>query len=80
MKTSEKILIFIHGYRQLHSKSPTQREIAEHVGRSISTVHEAISKLETEGQLTRKRNTSPNTGRGRTIDLPSKREAGSIDL
>ena len=79
--TQKKILAYIRRYSKRKGVVPTQREIAKHVGRSVSTVNEALSALEAMGRIGRLRDRSANTGKGRTIILPgSQTNSRTINL
>lgn len=79
--TQKKILAYIRRYQNRKGVTPTQREIAKVVGRSVSTVNEALEKLEAMGKLDRQKNRSANAGKGRTIILPGAGEGSRrIDL
>ena len=47
----ESILAFIAGYYREVGLPPTVREIAAHVDRSISTVHDHLRRLERDGRI-----------------------------
>ena len=79
--TQKKILAYIRRYAKRKGVVPTQREIAKHVGRSVSTVNEALASLETLGRIQRLTERSANTGKGRTIILPgSQTNSRTINL
>ncbi len=69
--TQKRILNYIRRYTKRNGFSPTQREIAAHAERSVSTVSEALAGLEALGKITRNSARSANQGKGRTISLPS---------
>jgi len=79
--TQKKILAYIRRYQKRKGIVPTQREIAKAVGRSVSTVNEALAKLQVQGKIDRQSSRSANTGKGRTIILPGAGESSRrIDL
>ncbi len=79
--TQKKILAYIRRYHKRKGVTPTQREIAQYVQRSVSTVHEALAGLEALGKISRQTIRSANTGKGRTIVLPgSDTNSRKIDL
>ena len=59
-----RILRFVQEFGQREGHSPSQREIAEGLGLSVSTVHYHVSVLERDGTLCR------NPGQPRTIVEP----------
>lgn len=69
-ETQKKILAYIRRYAKRKGQAPTQREIAKAVGRSVSTVNEALASMENLGHIQRANDRSANTGKGRTISLP----------
>lgn len=80
-ETQKKILAYIRRYTKRHGYAPTQREIANSIGRAVSTTSEAIAGLERLGKLERQSTHSPNAGKGRTISLPgSDFNSRRIDL
>lgn len=79
--TQKKILAYIRRYAKRKGVAPTQREIAKAVGRSVSTVNEALASLQSQGRIDRLKDRSANTGKGRTIILPgSDTNSRRIDL
>lgn len=79
--TQKKILTYVRRYARRKGVVPTQREIAKYVGRSVSTVNEALAGLEASGRISRQSARSANTGKGRTIVLPgSSVNSRKIDL
>lgn len=47
----DKILAFVQAFREEHGYSPTQQEIADHIGASIASVQRHVGKLEDEGKV-----------------------------